>query len=527
MNNIAFSGKRFWLIYLLGVIIALLIVIQICFAILWGGWLANTPKVEIQPQNCFNETLRVVADIDFAPYSSVLADGSYNGHDIECINDVANRMGINLDLRLMTWNRAVDAVKNGDADVIMGLESISNRNDGLMITSIVADDAFVVYGKEPISGVEELKQGRIATIAGKTEVDIYGIEEHAITYDTYSEELQALEQGDVDYAVMRASVAKMLIHQNGYSDLLQVFDMMDSGLGFGVREGEALLATRLDRVIREMVNDGTLADLQSKWLTTYVSTKSLSEVFNEYRFFYLITTFALILCAVGIVVLIQQARAAVQQAQAEQELAMSRATLAAKEAELADSSARIMLSQIQPHFLYNALGTIGQLSRRDSAQAADAIDTFARYLRTNLESVESTKQVSFSEELQHVKTYLWLEQMRFGEALNVRYNIQCEDFHLPPLTVQPIVENAVKHGLGQKEEGGTIIVRSQETEDCWIIGIEDDGVGFDEEIVLHDSRTHIGIENVRRRLQYMCRGTLEIESAPGKGTVASIRIPKL
>lgn len=216
-----------------------------------------------------------------------------------------------------------------------------------------------------------------------------------------------------------------------------------------------------------------------------------------------------------------------RQAQAEQELAMSRATLAVREAELADSSARIMLSQIQPHFLYNALGTIGQLSRRDSAQAADAIDTFARYLRTNLESVESTKQVSFSEELQHVKTYLWLEQMRFGEALNVRYDIRCENFHLPPLTVQPIVENAVKHGLGQKEEGGTIVVRSRETEDCWIIGIEDDGVGFDEETALHDGRTHIGIENVRRRLQYMCRGALDIESAPGKGTIASIRIPKL
>ena len=205
---------------------------------------------------------------------------------------------------------------------------------------------------------------------------------------------------------------------------------------------------------------------------------------------------------------------------------MSRASLAIKEAELADSRARIMLSQIQPHFLYNALGTIGQLSRRDSAQAADAIDTFARYLRTNLESVESTKQVSFSEELQHVKTYLWLEQMRFGEDLNVVYDIRCEDFTLPPLTVQPIVENAVKHGLGQKEEGGTVTVRSLETEDSYLVQIEDDGVGFDEEAALHDGRTHIGIENVRRRLQYMCGGSLSVRSSAGNGTVAVIRIPK-
>lgn len=526
MHSTAFSKRRFWQLYLLSILIVVLLAVQVGNAIVQGGWFAGVPEVKIAADNCYERTLRVVGDIDFAPYSSAAANGSYTGHDIECINEVANRLGVNVEIRLMTWTKASEAVKNGDADIIMGLESISNRNDGLMITSIVADDSFVVYGKAPISGVDDLKQGRVATLNGKTEVDIYGIEENAICYDTYSEELKALEAGEIDYAVMRASVAEMLIQQEGYTDLLQVFAMMDSGLGLGVREGEKELAAGLDRVIREMQLDGTLSALQRKWLTTYVFTRSLPEVLRENSTFYLITTCIILLSTAGIGALIQRERAAAREAQAERELALSQAALAIKEAELADGRSRIILSQIQPHFLFNALGTIGQLCRKDSKQAAIAIDTFARYLRTNLESVENAKMVPFTQELQHIKTYLWLEKMRFGEDLKVVYDVACEDFYLPPLTVQPIVENAVKHGLGQKEEGGTVIIRSRELESVWQVQIEDDGVGFDEKTVLEDGRVHIGIENVRRRLLFMCSGSLTIESHADTGTVVTICIPK-
>ncbi|WP_312938970.1 transporter substrate-binding domain-containing protein [Oscillibacter sp.] len=526
MHSSAFSKRHFLQLYLLSILIVVLLTAQIANAVVQGGWFAGVPEVRIVADNSYERTLRVVGDIDFAPYSSVTVNGSYTGHDIECINEVANRLGVNVDIYLTTWTKATKAVKNGNADIIMGLESISNRNDGLMITSIVADDAFVVYGKAPISGVDDLKQGRIAILNGNTEVDIYGIEENAVRYDTYSEELEALEAGEIDYAVMRASVAKMLIQQQGYADLLQVFAMMDSGLGLGVREGEKELAAELDQAIREMQLDGTLSSLQRKWLTTYVFTRSLPEVLQENSTFYLVTTCVILLSAAGIGALIQKERASAREALAEQELALSQAALAIKEAELADGRSRIILSQIQPHFLFNALGTIGQLCRKDSEQAAIAIDTFARYLRTNLESVENTKMVPFTQELQHIKTYLWLETMRFGEDLKVVYDVVCENFYLPPLTVQPIVENAVKHGLGHKEEGGTVTVRSRELESVWLVQIEDDGIGFDEKTVLEDSRIHIGIENVRRRLQFMCSGSLSIASSANKGTVVTIRIPK-
>ena len=125
-----------------------------------------------------------------------------------------------------------------------------------------------------------------------------------------------------------------------------------------------------------------------------------------------------------------------------------------------------------------------------------------------------------------MKTYLWLEQMRFGDDLRVVYEVECAEFLLPPLSVQPMVENAVKHGLGRKDDGGVVTIRSRELADVWLIQVEDDGVGFDEKAALEDGRVHIGIENVRRRLQFMCGGSLTIESRSGSGTLVSIRVPK-
>jgi len=119
-----------------------------------------------------------------------------------------------------------------------------------------------------------------------------------------------------------------------------------------------------------------------------------------------------------------------------------------------------------------------------------------------------------------------LEQAMFGDALNVIYNIQVENFNLPALTMQPIVENAVKHGIGKKEGGGTIIISTKETESDYQVIVQDDGAGFDPEKNAVDGEQHIGINNVRLRLSAQCGGSLEIEGKSGAGTTAVIIIPK-
>ncbi|MGN1126172.1 MAG: sensor histidine kinase, partial [Ruminococcus sp.] len=125
-----------------------------------------------------------------------------------------------------------------------------------------------------------------------------------------------------------------------------------------------------------------------------------------------------------------------------------------------------------------------------------------------------------------VKSYLALEKMRFEDELNIVFDIKAHNFFVPALTVQPLVENAVKHGVGEKPEGGTVRVSSMELPDFFQVEIADDGVGMNFDNEEKDIKVHIGIENVRSRLAFVCGGILIIQSTPGKGTKVIIKIPK-
>ena len=185
-----------------------------------------------------------------------------------------------------------------------------------------------------------------------------------------------------------------------------------------------------------------------------------------------------------------------------------------------------MVSQIQPHFLYNALTSIAQLCEKNPSKAKKATIDFSDYLRRNMNSLKEQSPVSFESELKHLETYLSLEKMRFGDDLNIEYDIQTTDFLIPSLTVQPLVENAVKHGVGMKEDGGTVTIATREYDNRFEVIVSDDGVGFDTEKKPDDGRTHIGMENVRNRLKTMCNAVLNIKSKIGVGTTATITIPK-
>lgn len=197
-----------------------------------------------------------------------------------------------------------------------------------------------------------------------------------------------------------------------------------------------------------------------------------------------------------------------------------------KELELADSRMTIMLSQIQPHFLYNALGTIKHLCEVNPAIAKVAVDDFSNFLRGNLNSLTADKPISFEQELNHTKNYLHIEKLRFQDRLKIEYHIEATLFRLPTLTLQPIVENAVRYGVTKREDGGAVTISSKETDTAFIVTVEDDGIGFDPVASREDGDSHIGISNVRERLASMVGGTLEIQSMPGVGTVATIIIPK-
>lgn len=182
----------------------------------------------------------------------------------------------------------------------------------------------------------------------------------------------------------------------------------------------------------------------------------------------------------------------------------------------------LMLSQINPHFIYNTLSTIAAMCDASPSQAKYLTIDFSKYLRQNLSSINKDELIPFDKELEHVECYLKIEKTRFRERLNVVYSIQCKDFKIPPLSVQPLVENAVKHGVTMRAEGGMIKISTYDTDTHYVVEVKDDGVGFNTD----EAEMHVGFENVKSRIMALCKGDVTVKSTVGVGTRVTIEIPK-
>ena len=193
------------------------------------------------------------------------------------------------------------------------------------------------------------------------------------------------------------------------------------------------------------------------------------------------------------------------------------------DAELAQSRIATLMSQIHPHFIYNTLGSIEQLCELDPPKAAKLVNNFSKYLRGNFSEIDNPKLIRVSKELEHTEYYISIEKVRFPDIEFVT-EMTCCDFSVPALTIQPIVENAVKHGILKRDEGGTVKVRIYETDNSYFITVKDNGVGFD--VIKLEEENRVGLRNIKSRLEAMCGGILHIESIIGVGTKITVEIPK-
>ena len=191
---------------------------------------------------------------------------------------------------------------------------------------------------------------------------------------------------------------------------------------------------------------------------------------------------------------------------------------------------RCFTGQMQPHFLYNALGSIQEIMLEDPAYASSLLDDFTTYLRGCIRSMGKDDPIPFSQELENIYAYVNIEKMRFGSKLNVVYNIESDAFPILPLSVQPLVENAIRHGIYQRgKKGGTVTICAEKDEHFASVTIKDDGVGFDydkyrEEMKLGE-RESAGIQNVMFRLENVLNAEVVIQSTVDVGTDVLIRIP--
>ena len=191
--------------------------------------------------------------------------------------------------------------------------------------------------------------------------------------------------------------------------------------------------------------------------------------------------------------------------------------------ENARQQASIYVLQMRPHFIYNTLMSIYYLCKKDADKAQQVILDFSRYLKKNFTAIASEDSVPFTEELEHTRAYLAVEKARYEDRLFVQFDTPVTMFRLPPLTLQPIVENSVKYGISPGLDPLYISIITQKSEDGVTVFVDDTGPGY---MQPKDDEPHIALANIRERLKIVCSGTLEIEPRKGGGTRIVIFIPK-
>ncbi len=196
------------------------------------------------------------------------------------------------------------------------------------------------------------------------------------------------------------------------------------------------------------------------------------------------------------------------------------------ERKIAESRVTNLITQIQPHFIFNTLNTIKYLCKTDATLARKTIDSYSVFLRGIIESTASERFVTVERELEITEHYIFIEKQRFGDILTLNCDLKEKDFFLPMLTLQPIVENAVKHGIRKKAGKGNITVSTYSDNENNYVKITDDGVGFDVNSIEWTDGKHVGLKNVSDRIHLMTKGRLDVESTPGVGTEVVITIPK-
>ena len=169
------------------------------------------------------------------------------------------------------------------------------------------------------------------------------------------------------------------------------------------------------------------------------------------------------------------------------------------------------------------MATIYHLCKLDADKAQQVTLDFTNYLRQNFSAIASEHTVPFADELRHTQAYLAVEQAMHEDSLFVEFDTPHTFFRVPPLTLQPLVENAVKHGMDQTENPLHILVKTRQTDDGSEIVVENDGSDF---VPADDNEPHIALNNIRQRIEMMCKGTLTITPRSGGGTVVTVFIPK-
>lgn len=258
-----------------------------CLSYLYfSGHFTKVPEVDIQPDNCYEDTLRVVTDKDYRPYSFYDENGRFSGYDVELITLIANKLHMNLDLNFMTWEEGIAIATTGGADVLMtcGHSDSFDGIENLLKTEITSMDEFAVYSRKPVSNLSALHGKRIAIMTNgnvEPQMEKLSLLQYCTHYADNKSAMQALIDGEADFAVMRQAVGTMILENLDSRDINAYISAGHSYMCFCVDKNKPELAASINASIEDLILAGEYDKLCKKWLTTFVRPYTLKEVLEQ------------------------------------------------------------------------------------------------------------------------------------------------------------------------------------------------------------------------------------------------------
>ena len=262
--------------------IALPIVLIIIFAGIYfnlSGIFRDVPKVEIQPRNTFKKTIHVVTDRDYSPYSYVDENGNYQGYDVELINEIANRLQMNLDLTLMDWNDANKIFLSGGADIIMNMESdLIINNPNIIATLPTTEKQYVVYGRKNISSVAELYGRRVASLH---KMPGLGLDDEISYVHSYKKIFDGLKSGEYEFAICPIQVGGGFLEKLDIDGVFPSYAVQHVYGTLAMHPEDTQLRVRVNAVLIQMQQEGRLDALTKKWIINRYENITLEEMITS------------------------------------------------------------------------------------------------------------------------------------------------------------------------------------------------------------------------------------------------------
>lgn len=535
-----------------------LIAIFVCFLALRSGAFDKTPVVDITADNCYEDTLYVITDQDYKPYSFLDEKGNYSGHDVELITYIANKLKMNLDLKFLPWNEGIAAATEGKCDLLMTCDYSDSfaGTDQLIKSEPISMDDYIVYSKNDINSINELYNKKIGLMKNgnvTTLIKMLNLMPLCTQYINNREAMKGLVNNETDVVIMRNTVGKNLIAELEISDVEAKFSIGQSYMCFGIYQGDSLLVGEINDALEACKTDGTITKLKDKWLTSFVQPYTVGETIANNIWI----VFAFI--GLGILLMLIVLRNKDRQIKSQKELEEAKNQL-----EIANRAKTDFLFNMSHDIRtpMNAIIGFTNLAKKYKNEPEKVncflsnIELSSNHLLNLINEVLDMSRVEAGKLKSEIKTvdirdaasHLITICKDTAAAKNVELSLICNDLKHPvvkadELHINQVIMNILGNAIKYTMNGGSVVYTIDELPSdktnygYYEFTIKDTGIGMTKEFLtkIFDSfsreetqaangvqGTGLGMSIVKRLVDYM-DGTINIESEQGKGTTVKVR----